>query len=258
MSLTAFGFFMPLSNIRIVLVHPTHPGNIGATARAMKNMGLKRICLVAPINFPHADANARAAGADDVLENARLFDTLEQALTGCRLVVGTSARPRTITWPSLDPKVAAAKAVTEAALGEVALVFGAERTGLTNEQLDRCHYLVHIPADPEFSSLNLASAVQIMAYETWCAAADSAAHRRDAIDGVMEGSVPLANSDDLERFYMHMEEVLVQIGFLDRANPRKLMRRLMRLFNRSRLDSNELNILRGILTAVQQSHERNT
>ncbi|MHB8454668.1 MAG: tRNA (cytosine(32)/uridine(32)-2'-O)-methyltransferase TrmJ [Acidiferrobacterales bacterium] len=248
---------MPLSNIRIVLVHPTHPGNIGATARAMKNMGLNRICLVSPINFPHAEASARAAGADDILENARLFDTLEQALTGCRLVVGTSARPRTIPWPSLDPKAAAAKAVSEAVLGEVALVFGAERTGLTNEQLDRCHYLVQIPADPEFSSLNLASAVQVMAYETWCAAADSA-HQPDADDGVMEGSVPLASSDDLERFYRHMEEVLVQIGFLDRANPRKLMRRLMRLFNRSRLDSNELNILRGILTAVQQSQEHNT
>ncbi len=248
---------MSLSNIRIVLVRPTHPGNIGATARAMKNMGLARICLVSPLNFPHADATARAAGADAVLENACLFDTLEQALAGCRLVVGTSARTRTISWPSLDPKAAAARVVSEAALGEVALVFGAERTGLTNEQLDRCHYLVHIPADPDFSSLNLASAVQIMAYETWCAAEDSV-HQQDSGDGVMQDGVPLASSEDLERFYMHMEEVLVQIGFLDRANPRKLMRRLMRLFNRSRLDSNELNILRGILTAVQQSQERDT
>jgi len=257
LSLSAYRPFMFFSNIRIVLVHPTHPGNIGATARAMKNMGLTRLCLVLPLSFPDAEASARAAGADDVLDSARVCDTLEQALAGCRLVIGTSARSRTITWPSLGPKAASAKVIEEAALGEVALVFGTERTGLTNEQLDRCHYLVTIPADPGFSSINLACAVQIMAYEIWSAGMEvfpgnpaGAAPRQDR--------VPRASSEDLERFYAHLEAVLEQVRFLDPANPRKLMRRLMRLFNRSRLDNNELNILRGILTAVQQLLKRHT
>lgn len=243
---------MDLSNIRVVLVRPTHPGNVGAAARAMKNMGLRQYCLVSPSGFQHAEAYARAAGADDVLDGARVFASLEQALAGCRLVVGTSARPRSIVWPSLDPRAAAAKIVEESLQGEVALVFGAERTGLTNEQLDHCHYTVSIPADPEFSSLNLACAVQVMAYEIWCAASQFV----PSISPVSMESGPgtrLASSEELERFYAHLEEVLVQIRFLDPANPRKLMRRLMRLFNRSRPDDNEINILRGILTAVQQS-----
>lgn len=243
---------MALSNIRVVLVRPTHPGNVGAAARAMKNMGLRQFSLVSPSGFPHAEARARAAGADDVLDAARLFGSLEEALAGCRLVVGTSARPRSIAWPSLDPREAAAKIVEESSYGQVALIFGTERTGLTNEQLDRCHYTVSIPADPEFSSLNLACAVQILTYEIWCAAS------RPLPDALPDTAVagPDAqpvSSEDLDRFYAHLEEVLVQIQFLDPANPRKLMRRLMRLFNRSRPDRNEMNILRGILTAVQQA-----
>ena len=245
-------FHMALSNITVVLVRPTHPGNVGAAARAMKNMGLRQFCLVSPSGFPHAEARARAAGADDVLDAARLFGSLDEALAGCRLVVGTSARPRSIAWPSLDPREAAAKIVEESTYGEVALVFGTERTGLTNEQLDRCHYTVSIPADPEFSSLNLACAVQVLAYEIWCAASRPlpGALPDTAVAGPDAQPV---SSEDLERFYAHLEEVLVQIRFLDPANPRKLMRRLMRLFNRSRPDRNEMNILRGILTAVQQA-----
>ncbi len=242
---------MSLSNIRVVLVHPTHPGNIGATARAMKNMGLTRLCLVAPSGFPDAEANARAAGADDVLDGAGIHASLEEALTGCHLVVGTSARPRSISWPSLDPKSAAARIIESAQPGEVALVFGAERTGLTNEQLDRCHYLVHIPANPAFSSINLACAVQIMAYEVWCASLPA-----NPIEANAVASVTLASSEDIERFYVHLQQVLEEIGFLDPANPRKLMRRLIRLFNRTGLDSNELNILRGILTEVQRTRRR--
>ncbi len=242
---------MSLSNIRVVLMHPTHPGNIGAAARAMRNMGLRRLVLVAPSGFPHPEARARAAGADDVLDGAVVCGSLEQAVAGCQLVVGTSARTRSIAWPSLDPRSAAARLVGEALQGEVALVFGAERTGLTNEQLDRCHYTVYIPADPEFSSLNLACAVQVMAYEVWCAAAQSAASAPQNVG--TDAGAQAASSADLERFYVHLEEVLVAIRFLDPANPRKLMRRLIRLFNRSRPDNNELNILRGILTAVQQS-----
>ncbi len=242
---------MALSDIRVILVHPTHPGNVGAVARAMKNMGLRQLVLVAPCALPDPEAHARAAGADDVLAAARSVATLEQAIAGCSLVIGTSARSRAIAWPSLDPRAAAEIMVAESAQGEVALVFGSERTGLTNEQLDRCHYTVSIPADPQFSSLNLACAVQVMAYEIRQAECPQESGAAGA-DRSGAGTHPVG-SEDMERFYAHLEQVLVEIGFLDQANPRKLMRRLMRLFNRSRPDSNEMNILRGILTAVQQS-----
>lgn len=245
---------MSLPNIRIVLVNPTHPGNIGGVARAMKNMCLENLVLVAPCEFPAAAATARAAGADDVLGRTQVYATLDEALQGCRLVVGTSARSRNIAWPTLTPPRAAQKLLTEAVTAPVALVFGPERTGLTNEQLDRCHYLVSIPANPEFSSLNLACAVQVMAYELWSASSDSNLMAPEETSG--DDISTLASAEDVQRLYRHMEEVLVQIQFLDPANPRKLMRRLMRLYNRARLDNNELNILRGILTAVQQGWPR--
>ena len=246
---------MSLSNIRIVLLNTTHPGNIGATARAMKNMCLESLVLVSPRDFPNEEATARAAGADDILTSAHVCTTLDEALQGCRLVIGSSARSRTITWPMLDPPTAAARLVSEAVEGQVALLFGPERTGLTNEQLDRCHFLVSIPANPEFSSLNLAGAVQVLAYELFSASLvsdlpwDSMTPSSDS---------PLASAEDLQRLYRHLEETLIQIQFLDPQNPRKLMRRLTRLYNRARLDSNELNILRGILTAVQQGWPHKT
>ena len=229
---------MSLSGIRIVLVNTTHPGNIGGAARAMKNMGLNTLYLVAPRDFP----------GDEVCR------TVDEALQGCRLVIGTSARSRTISCPVLAPRLAAEKIVHEAAAGDVALLFGTERTGLTNEELDRCHFLVSIPANPGFSSLNLACAVQVLTYELRLAAAADgstpiADEARDA---------PLVGDEELQRLYRHMEQVLVQIDFLDPENPRKLMRRLMRLYNRARLDTNELNILRGILTAVQQGRHNKT
>jgi TrmH family RNA methyltransferase len=242
----------PLSNVRVVLVNTTHPGNIGAAARAMKNMGLTRLYLVAPSGFPGVEATARAAGADDVLGAAHVCPTLADALRGCHLVIGTSARPRTIAWPMLTPEMAARQLVAETAQGEVALLFGQERTGLTNDELDRCHALVAIPANPEFASLNLAAAVQILAYELRMAVFGS------PVVDMPVPETPLATDEDVQRLYRHMEEVLIQIRFLDPGNPRKLMRRLMRLFNRVRLDSNELNILRGILTAVQQGWPRDT
>lgn len=241
--------FMSLSNIRIILLNTTHPGNIGGVARAMKNMCLDNLVLVSPCEFPDDAAMARAAGADDVLNRAQVCATLDEALETCRLVVGTSARSRTIAWPILTPPAAAQRLVAEAVAAPVALLFGPERTGLTNEQLDRCHYLVSIPANPEFSSLNLACAVQVMAYELWLAAGGSK-------EGAGDDTSPLASADDVQRLYRHMEEVLVQIQFLDLENPRRLMRRLTRLYNRARLDNNELNILRGILTAVQQGWPR--
>ncbi len=242
---------MHLHDLRIVLVNPTHPGNIGGTARAMKNMGLTNLHLVAPGRFPDPEADARAAGAEDVLRAARVHDRLDQALAGCSVVIGTSARARTISWPSLDPKACAERLVGQP--GPSALLFGRERTGLTNAELDRCHYVVSIPTHPDFSSLNLAGAVHIMAYEVLLAFR--------AVSIAKPGRLkrqPLASHEDLQRLYRHLEQVLIQIAFLDPANPRKLMRRLIRLFNRAELDQNELNILRGILTAVQQRLTNNT
>ena len=246
---------MSLSNIRIVLLNTTHPGNIGGVARAMKNMCLEHLVLVSPRVFPAEEATARAAGADDLLSRARVCASLDEALQGCRLVIGSSARPRTIAWPMLDPPTAAMRLVSEAAAGPVALLFGPERTGLTNEQLDRCHFITTIPANPDFSSLNLAGAVQVLAYELRLAFLDEVPSWEDAPSSE---DIPLASAEDLQRLYQHLEETLIQIQFLDPQNPRKLMRRLTRLYNRARLDSNELNILRGILTAVQQGWPRNT
>ncbi len=236
---------MRLSDIRVVLVQTTHPGNIGAAARAMKNMGLEQLCLVDPASFPHADASARASGADDLLAEAVVCRDLEEALTGCSLVFGASARLRTISWPQLDPRQAAQEVATLADGTRVAMVFGREHAGLTNQELEQCHYLLHIPANPEFSSLNLAAAVQVVCYELRMAADQS---RPSEVP-----DYPAATAEELAGFYRHLEQTMIEIGFLDPANPRQLMRRLRRLFNRSRPERMELNILRGILTAAQKS-----
>ena len=238
---------VPPDRIDIVLVGTTHPGNIGAVARAMKNMALARLRLVQPRVFPSAEATARAAGADDVLAAATVCDSLEEAVAGCALVVGASARPRAIGCPLLAPRECA-ELLAGGTQGPAALVFGREHSGLSNEELDRCHYQLHIPANPDFSSLNLAAAVQIVSYELLLArsAVDSAPVRAEAGDG---GQV--VSHEEMERFYGHLQAVLTEIDFLDPANPRHLMRRLRRLYNRARPDRNEMNILRGILTAVQ-------
>jgi len=240
---------MSSQKIRIVLSRPTHPGNIGATARAMKNMGLRELVLVAPESYPHPDATARAADAVDVLDAARVYPTLDDAISDCALVVGTSARNRRIGWPTLDPRECAQRLVAGVDRGTSALLFGQERTGLTNEELDRCQYVVTIPTSSEYSSLNLAAAVQILAYEIHAAAGSSAVTTD-------EREQPAATAEELQRFYEHLEQTLVQIGFLDPVNPRLLMRRLARLFGRVELDRNEMNILRGILTSVQQHGQR--
>jgi len=242
---------MSLNHIRIVLVHPSHGGNIGGCARAMKNMGLTRLVLVAPEEFPGEEASARAAGADDLLAQARVCATLDDAITDCHLVIGASARERRIAWPMLAPDEAARRVVAAAATGrEVAVLFGRERTGLSNDELDRCQILVNIPANPEFSSLNLACAVQVIAYEIRRAIeAGDAAAPADAAEMLGE---PLATSGEVQRFYQHLDQVMVATGFLDPNNPRLLRRRIMRLFNRIELTSNEVNILRGILSAATQ------
>ncbi len=235
--------------IRIVLVGTTHPGNIGAAARAMKNMGLYDLVLVNPCSFPHADATARASGAEDILQATRVLSNLDQALADCCFVAGASARSRTIGWPTSIPRDCAARLTVESEHGVVAVVFGPEKSGLTNEDLDRCHTLLTIPTVPGFSSLNLAMAVQIICYELRLQnlhAAESGVHR----------DAPLASGADLERFYVHLQQVLTDSGFLDPDNPRQLMRRLRRLFIRAEPDCNEINILRGILVALDPAARR--
>jgi tRNA (cytidine32/uridine32-2'-O)-methyltransferase len=234
-----------LPNIRIVLVNPSHPGNVGAAARAMKTMGLSRLHLVEPHDYPSAEATARASGADDVLADAAVFDDLDAALAGCGLVIGTSARSRTVPWPVLGTRECARRAIAESRDTEVAVVFGREKTGLSNEELDRCHFLVHIPTDEAYSSLNLAAAVQVIAYELRMAALDGVP------DYTEEREAPLASADEMAGLYRHLESTLHYIGFLNPEHPRRLMRRLRRLFNRARPDQQEINILRGILSAVQ-------
>ncbi len=232
------------TNIRIVLVNTSHPGNIGAAARAMKNMCLERLYLVEPKDFPCAEASARASGADDVLANAVVCESLEQALDGCHFVVGTSARSRRISWPVADPRQTAARVMQETQQGDVALVFGREHSGLTNEELEKCHYLVHIPTNPDYSSLNLAAAVQVLCYELMLFSPDENSQLEDE-------ARDLASAEEMESFFEHLEQTLVELAFLDANHPRKLMRRLRRFFNRARPDKTEMNILRGVLSAAQ-------
>lgn len=233
--------------VRIILVGTTHPGNIGAVARAMKNMGLSDLVLVDPLHFPHEDASARASGAEDVLDAARVVANLDEALADCIFVAGASARSRSIGWPSLAPRECAAKMIADSASGTVAAVFGPEKSGLKNADLDRCHALLTIPTDPGFSSLNIAMAVQVLAYELRLARGDG--------EGVQpEAEAPPATGEELENFYKHLEEVMIGSGFLDPDNPRHLMRRLRRLFIKAAPDKNEINILRGLLSAVDSAN----
>ncbi|NIR61607.1 MAG: RNA methyltransferase [Gammaproteobacteria bacterium] len=232
-------------NVRIVLVEPSHPGNIGAAARAMKTMGLSRLYLVAPRHPPGPETIALASGADEVVRAAVTCAGLEEAIADCHLVVGTTARVRRHNEPGPDPRGCARELVATARHQRVGLVFGREQAGLTNAELDRCHYRVHIPANPDYSSLNLAAAVQIMAYEI----------RRAA---ELEGAAPvpevgpLAPAEMLEGLFGHLEQALIDIEFLYPDNPRHLMRRLRHLLNRARLTADEVNILRGILSAAQR------
>ena len=239
-----------LDNIRVVLVNTSHPGNIGGAARAMKNMGLSRLVLVDPRDFPSPEAEARASGASDVLENAQVVATLEEALVGCTVVLGTSARDRSLPWPLVDPRECGQKVIDEAGQGkQIALVFGREHAGLTNDELQRCHFHVHIPSNPDFSSLNLAAAVQVLGYEVrmaWLAG------NRPPAAAAADKTEEFATSDEMERFYGHLQDTLVDIAFLDPEKPRHLMARLRRLFGRSAVNKSEMSILRGILTETQK------
>jgi TrmH family RNA methyltransferase len=234
---------MDSPDIRIVLVAPSHPGNIGAAARAMKNMALTSLVLVQPKEFPHPEASARAAGADDVLAAARVVGSLGEALEGCGFIAATTARERDQYFRIVDPRTAAPRIVAEAGRSPSAVVFGAERTGLTNEELETAHVLLRIPASEAYPSLNLAMAVQLVAYELY---------RARAVAVAEPAGVRLATAGELQQLYAHFAEVLDEINFKDRTESgTHLMSRIRRLLQRAELDHNEANILRGILTAVQ-------
>ena len=214
----------------------------------MKNMGLDDLALVNPRHFPHEEATARASGATDVLENAVVVSTLADALADCIYVAGASARARTIAWPTMQPRECAERLISESREGKVAVVFGPEKSGLQNEDLDLCHTLLTIPANPSFSSLNLAMAVQVLTYEL------RVASRLDVLPP-FETEAPPATGEEMQHFYQHLESVLREVRFLDPENPRHLMRRMRRMFSRIRPDKNEVNILRGFLTAIERSRE---
>ncbi|MFM2482564.1 tRNA (cytosine(32)/uridine(32)-2'-O)-methyltransferase TrmJ [Celerinatantimonas sp. YJH-8] len=228
-----------LDNIRIVLVGTSHSGNIGSAARAMKTMGLSQLVLVTPDTEVDGKSVALAAGASDVLANVQIFDSLEEAIALCELVIGTSARSRTLEWPLINARQAGEMVIKESS-GQVAIVFGRERTGLTNEELQHCHYHVNVATNPEYSSLNLAMAVQILCYEV-----------RMAYLGNPEPEARhFPDNLDMENFYDHLHEALYEIGFIVPKHPGKVMEKMRRMFNRIRMEQNELNTMRGILTAI--------
>ena len=236
-------------NIRIVLVEPSHPGNIGAVARAMKNMALEELVLVRPKQFPHAEAIARASGADDVLERARVVETLAEGLDGCGFVAATTSRDRDQNFRVLDVRDAAERIVVEARRSPAAVLFGAERTGLKNEDIDSSHVLIRIPANQAYLSLNLAMAVQLVSYELFRA--------RGAKVVQLHTEVPLATPEQMDRLYVHLAQVMEEVEFRDRTqNGTNLMARIRRFLQRAELDQNEANILRGLLTAVQARRRR--
>lgn len=246
-----------LDNIRIVLVNTSHQGNIGSAARAMKTMGLSDLVLVDPVEAPQSHASALAAGATDILAQARTVDTLQEAISDCQLVLATSARSRTLDWPMLSPRAAGRQAVQEAAQSKVALVFGRENSGLTNEELQLSQYHVHIPTNPDYSSLNLAMAVQTLSYEmrvAWLQTTESMEITESTASEPALAEYP--KGEDLERFYMHLQQSLTDSGFIVRQHPGQVMNKLRRLFNRARPEDNELNILRGILSTYDKRHQR--
>ncbi len=245
-----------LSNVRIVLVNTSDCRNIGSAARAMKTMGLSELVLVDPIEMPNGQAQALAAGATDVLANAKVVSSLSEAISDCGLVVGTSARSRTLPWPMLEPRGCGEKLVAEASEYPVALVFGRESSGLTNDELQLCHFHVQIPANPEYSSLNLAMAVQTLSYEV----------RTSYLLSLEEGYQKSAKSaedeeypvvEETERFYQHFEDALKATGFIVPNHPGLVMTKLRRLFNRARPDMKEVKMMRGILSSVERAAKNN-
>ena len=238
-----------LDNIKIVLVETSHTGNMGSAARAMKTMGLTNLCLVNPIIKPDSQSISLAAGASDIIKNAHICSSLAQAIADCNLVIGTSARSRSLQWPNLTPKVCADKIVQQALNSKVALVFGRERVGLTNDELQKCDYHVSIPANPDYSSLNLAMSVQVLCYEIRM----SMLNTQDLTSNPIEvAEVDFPTNADIERFYQHLQQTLLNTGFINANHPGQVMGRLRRLFTRAHVEQQELNILRGILTSIDK------
>lgn len=242
-----------LAGLRIVLVGTTHPGNIGASARAMKAMGVSRLVLVSPKQFPAAPATAMASGADDLLANAQVVDSLAEALVGCEVVFGTTARDRHLQWPVLDPSDAARQAAVALTRGPVAFVFGREQSGLSNAELDLCQHAIRIPTEANFNSLNLSQAVQICVYEARKALS---AASTTATAGDLGGSDPVANSDTIELLHRHLMMSMETVGYFDPTDPRLLERRVRRMLNGANLRQSETQILRGFLTAIERTLRR--
>ena len=235
-----------LDNITFILLNTSHPGNIGAAARAMKNMRLSQLALVKPKHYPSAEATARSSGADDLLTSATVYPDISSAIAKHQIIFAASARERRIPWPTLELREAAELAIKNSQQS-IAFIFGHERSGLSNEELDVSHYLVKIPANPEYHSLNLAAAVQVFAYELMMAA---------KTEKKLAPPQELVNLGDMENFYQYLETLMIEIGFLDPKNPKYLMRRLRRIFNRSQLENMELNILRGLLSQLHRHNKK--
>jgi tRNA/rRNA methyltransferase/tRNA (cytidine32/uridine32-2'-O)-methyltransferase len=240
-----------LSNIKIVLVETSHPGNIGGVARAMKNMCVNQLRLVNPKIFPCAEATARASGADDILAKAAIYQTLPEAIADCQLVIGASARSRTVSWPEITPRQAATTCLQQPAQTPIALVFGRENSGLKNDELDLCHYLLKIPCNQHYSSLNVAAAVQVVCYELFVTAMEKQADLPSS-----EEQTPLATAEQMESFYQHLQQTMTDIGFLQVEKTQSLMRKLRRIYNRTLLDRKELDLLRGILRFAQNHNQK--
>jgi len=247
-----------LENIRIVLIETRHPGNIGAAARAMKVMGLKRLCLVNPQSFPDEKSFAMSAGAADLLDQAEVYESLDQAIDGCHLVVGTSARSRSIPWPVQDARESAQTLLQEPVEHELAILFGREDRGLTNEELQTCHFHLQIPSNPDYGVLNIASAVQVVSYELRMAALEQQpeAAKSDLWSWGTEWDEVPATRDQVELFFEHLEQTLVDIKVINPDNPRQLMTRMKRLFLRARPDRTEISLLRGMLTAIGKNRQQ--
>ena len=269
-------------NIRFVLVEPSHPGNIGAVARAIKTMGFSHLTLVKPKRFPDPEATVRASGADDVLEKCIVVDSLQAAIADCVYVIGTSVRDRQISWPVATPKETANRVqeflvkehnasknsknngclsdeITSDDSQNIAVLFGRERTGLENHELDHAQWQIRIPANDDYNSLNLASAVQIIAYELNCALSDASNLNQQTVDSNKTGVEKrqrLATHAEMQGFYVHLEQTLLELAFIKTNPPTKLLRKIIRLYNRSNVSFEELQILRGILTATQQKIKR--
>ena len=236
-----------LSRIQFTLVETSHPGNIGGVARAMKCMNLSNLSLVSPKTFPDPEAISRAAGAEDVLSKARVFGNIQQAVSDCVFVVGTTARPRSIEWPVVAPRIAAERIVDESHKGPVAVLFGRESSGLTNKEVEMCNLLIRIPATDGYASLNLACAAQVIAYELYLLQSCVSLRVSDRSDPAR------ADSGTVEQFHRHLEQTLHDLDFVKVNPPTKLMRKLVRFFNRAQPSHEEINILRGILSAAQEA-----